>query len=408
VAYRTVTSVDEFDATVPRAALREIETTGFSIRNSSRFELGRYLTVVTVGADTYRDEQTGRDTTVAGQTRPGVPNGESEFTGAFIQSETRIDTGVGEFLIIPGVRYDRFESTSTLAPGQSNKDSEVSPRIGVTYLPTTWLTVFGTRSQGFRAPSINELYLDGVHFNVPHPVLGPRSGIFATNRFVSNPNLVPEHATTEEFGFGVDFKGLLTTGDRLQGKFTRYESDVTDLIDLRIDFAFSPTCFAPPRFTPCAAGTSTSANIKRAELNGWDFDVSYLNGPLSLSAAYGQIDGKNPVDGSSIGSLTPDRFTLTGSWLFAAQDLRVGARLEAAERFRRSITSARADFVTVDARDAYQVVDLFASWTPEALNGMRIDAGIDNLFDENYERVFAGVSEPGRNVKLALSWQFGG
>ena len=28
------------------------------------------------------------------------------------------------------------------------------------------------------------------------------------------------------------------------------------------------------------------------------------------------------------------------------------------------------------------------------------------VFHEDYERVFAGVSEPGTNLKLAASWQF--
>ena len=32
----------------------------------------------------------------------------------------------------------------------------------------------------------------------------------------------------------------------------------------------------------------------------------------------------------------------------------------------------------------------------------------DDVSEEDYERVFEGVSEPGRNFKIAASWQFGG
>jgi hemoglobin/transferrin/lactoferrin receptor protein len=39
-----------------------------------------------------------------------------------------------------------------------------------------------------------------------------------------------------------------------------------------------------------------------------------------------------------------------------------------------------------------------------ALSGLRVDAGIDNVTDEDYERTFEGVSEPGRNAKIALSY----
>ena len=41
------------------------------------------------------------------------------------------------------------------------------------------------------------------------------------------------------------------------------------------------------------------------------------------------------------------------------------------------------------------------------IEGLRLDLGVDNVFDEDYERVFAGVSEPGTNFKIAASWQFG-
>lgn len=40
-----------------------------------------------------------------------------------------------------------------------------------------------------------------------------------------------------------------------------------------------------------------------------------------------------------------------------------------------------------------------------SLHGLRIDLGIDNVTDEDYERVFAGTSEPGRNYKVAIGWR---
>ena len=60
-AYQTSSDVDEFDATVPRTTVRDIETTGFSARNASRFSLGRFESTLTVGGDWYKDEQTGID-----------------------------------------------------------------------------------------------------------------------------------------------------------------------------------------------------------------------------------------------------------------------------------------------------------------------------------------------------------
>jgi hemoglobin/transferrin/lactoferrin receptor protein len=57
-------------------------------------------------------------------------------------------------------------------------------------------------------------------------------------------------------------------------------------------------------------------------------------------------------------------------------------------------------------RGPYDVHDIFVAWAPRdgLLQGLRVDLGIDNLFDEDYERVFAGVKEPGRNFKGLVSY----
>jgi outer membrane receptor protein involved in Fe transport len=45
-----------------------------------------------------------------------------------------------------------------------------------------------------------------------------------------------------------------------------------------------------------------------------------------------------------------------------------------------------------------------------ALKGLRLDAGVDNVTDEDFERTFEGVSEPGRNFKFTVGYTlaFGG
>ena len=82
---------------------------------------------------------------------------------------------------------------------------------------------------------------------------------------------------------------------------------------------------------------------------------------------------------------------------------RLGTRLRFASDFERK----DGDGLTVEERDGYGVVDLYATWVPEFAQSLRFDLGVENLFEENYERVFEGVSEPGRNFKIAASYQFG-
>lgn len=412
-AYQTMSEVEEFDETVPRITVRDIETTGFSIRNASRFDFGGAETTLTVGGDWYKDEQVGTDDQNTDGTRGGVPNGESEFMGVFAQLESVIETPAGQFIVIPGVRFDEFESSSSIAPGQENSDDAISPRIAASFAPegVQWLRVFGSYAEGFRAPSINELYLDGVHFSIPHPVLfNPAMGsfVFAPNNFIPNPDLVPEETQTIEFGAGVDFKKVFVSSDRFQAKVSYFETEADELINLSVNVVPDATCFAPPFFQPCTFGTSESANVDQAELEGWEGELNYDSDRFFARATFSTIEGTDLSDGSDLGFLTPDRVAVNLGLKLPEWNSLVGARVQHASDFEQRVSDGMGGFTLQDERDGYVVVDFYATWRPDLVDGLRLDVGVDNVFDEDYERVFAGVSEPGTNFKIAASWQFGG
>ena len=73
----------------------------------------------------------------------------------------------GKLTVIPAIRYDSFNSSSTGNPDQHS--DQVSPKFAATYAPMDWLFAFGNVGEAFRAPGINELYLTGIHFAVPNP-----------------------------------------------------------------------------------------------------------------------------------------------------------------------------------------------------------------------------------------------
>lgn len=411
-AYQTSSDVDEFDASVPRNTVRDIETTGISLRNASRFTIGSAETTLTVGGDWYKDEQVGTDTQTTDGTRGGVPNGESEFVGIFAQLESIIETPAGQFVVIPGVRFDEFESSSSIAPGETNSDDAVSPRFAASFAPqgAKWLRLFGSYSEGFRAPSINELYLDGVHFQIPHPVLfNPAVGsfVFAPNNFIPNPDLVPENTQTIEFGTGFDFKQIFVPSDHFQAKVSYFETEADDLINLSVNVAPAATCFVPPSFQPCNFGTSESANVDQAELEGWEAELHYDSDRFFARASFSAIEGTNLADGSDLGSLTPDRVAVDLGVKVPEFNSLVGARVQHASDFEQRVSDGLGGFTVQDERDSYMVVDLYATWRPEQIEGLRLDLGVENIFDEEYERVFQGVPQPGTNLKIAASWQFG-
>lgn len=312
----------------------------------------------------------------------------------------------GELLLVPGVRYDRFTTRADNLEIEKIEDSEVTPRIAASYAATDWFNIFVSYAEGFRAPSVNELYLDGVHFSLPHPVLfDPQNNqnVFINNNFIANPSLKPESSESKEIGFSLNFNDLVQRGDAWQSKLSYYQSDINDLIDLQVDFAFDDSCFSPP-FLPCSAGTSSSANVDSASIDGVEFESRYENNHLIINVTYSKIEGENDATGSDLGSLTPDRLNLDVRYKLDSIDTQVGAIWQLAKRFERRTYDDTNDVFSVDeTRNGYGVLDIYGSWRP--MESLMLTAGVDNVFDRDYDRVFEGVSDTGRNMKISVAWQ---
>lgn len=396
--FQTTSSVEETETVGGRIVDRELESRG--VRADQRFEfgLGPADAALTVGGEIHEDEQSGFDSTAAGNIRGGVPDASTQFSGLFAQLELTAFEPFGlpgELVVLPGVRLDNYESESSLAG--SNSDNATSGRFGVSYAPNNTFLIFANWAQAFRAPSVNEIYLDGTHFSLPHPVLGPPT--FISNEFIANAALSPETTETLEIGAGFGFDGLVRAGDRLEIKGSWFETQAEDLINLSVNFAFDPTCFAPP-FLPCSAGTTNSANVSSATLTGYEIQLDYESGPFSVSASLSETDGEDDATGTPVGSLTPVRLFVDGRWRIDRQRLVLGARAEIAGDFDKTATPT-------EERDGYTTLDLYARWRPTDTSPVTLSAGIDNVFDEDYARVFAGTSEAGRSFRVGISWSGG-
>ena len=412
VGYYTNNSVEEDEVSSDRIADRQVETLGFLLDNRSRFELGEGSNLtLTYGGEYYRDEQTGLDTDTADGSRGGVPDAETEFVGLFLQAELTLDSLgpiPGEFTFIPGIRWDSFQSTSDDDTFEID-DDEFSPKVGVSYKPIPELLFFGNYALGFRAPSFNEAFADGAHFVIPDLSAppGPRGPRFVTNEFVGNPNLQAEESETFEFGVGLQLDDIVSSGDRFSIKGSYYESDVDNLIGLDVNI---PTgCFvASPFVPPCGSGpafnnVSQNVNIRNAEISGGEIEFSYASDSFYARGNFSSIDGVDAGTGEFLeGVLQPDTIFLDIGQRFGDSGFRLGLR---------SIYGTEFDEVNdpLDTRGDYLVNDLYLVFEPESgpLKGFRVDLGVDNVADADFEVVFAGVSQPGRNFKAAVSWSKG-
>ncbi|MCK0099848.1 TonB-dependent receptor [Qipengyuania sp. S6317L1] len=410
VGYYSKNGVEEDTVGTPRVADREVETFGLMLDNRSRIDFGEGSFVTfTYGGEYYRDEQTGLDTDTADGTRGGVPDATTEFIGAFLQAELTLADGIpGELSIIPGIRWDSFKSSAT---GEvfTIDDDELSPKLGVSYKPIPELLVFGNWSKGFRAPSFNEAFADGVHFTIPDLSVapGPFGPTFVQNLFIGNDALVPEESEGWEAGAGVNFVDLITDGDRLTFKASYYDSDVTNLIGLDVNIPAG--CFvASPFVPPCGTGadfgnTSQNVNIADAQISGVEAEFSYTSDHFYLRGNFSTIDGVDAATGEFLeGVLSPSVLFVDTGLRFSDGDVRLGTRVTSASAFDEVNDPNQA-------RDGYLVADLYLVIEPDEgpLEGFRLDLGVDNIGDADFEVVSAGVSQPGRNFKAALSWSKG-
>ena len=84
-------------------------------------------------------------------------------------------------------------------------ESEWSKQLTTTYTLTPGWDLFGGYSEAFRAPSLTNLYVGGVHFG--------------NNFFEPNPDLKPEKARNKELGLSYNGRGVWQAQDRLRVDF---------------------------------------------------------------------------------------------------------------------------------------------------------------------------------------------
>lgn len=366
------------------------ETLGIDVTNRSRFELGRPVTLV-YGIEAFRDTQEGsRD----GETRTQFPSAEATTLAAYAEATVAV---TDKLEIVPGVRLDNYRRDPDDPTLASVDETFFSPRLGVSYRPTDAWQIYGNVARAFRAPSMIELYNDGVHFAIPGFPMGPGMSFSGVNYFIPNPDLEPEKSTQFELGTRYSRQNVARDGDSLDLTATAYYADVTDYINQVVEFMdFSRPSFGPGGMV--ISGSTTTDNVD-ARLWGLEATADYDAGPwfagLILTVPRGEEQG-----GGALGSIPQDRLTVSGG-IRPTFDWELGAR---------ATFAAKQDDVPEGAQpaDGWTTVDLFAAWRPQmaALEGTVFRAGIDNVFDETYTIYPNGLNQPGRTFKISAAVTF--
>ncbi|WP_162901221.1 TonB-dependent hemoglobin/transferrin/lactoferrin family receptor [Breoghania sp. L-A4] len=349
-----------------------IDTIGIDANNTSRFGTGAFDHALTVGVDAFKD--TVEVTDAAGTGALFTPNGERTVFGAFVQNAVSYSDWLE---VIGGLRFDHYELDGGAV---SSSGQRVSPKITVGVSPfegmaLSGLTLYGTYAEGYRAPSVTETLISGLH---PFPA-------FAFN---PNPNLRPETAHTIEAGVNFKRNGILVDGDRLRMKAAIFRNDVDDFIDLVGSGPF--TCFGPCNYQ--------YQNIDKARIEGVELEAHYDAAWGFVGLAGQHQRGTNRNTGGALDSIPADKLVTTVGFHVLEDKATLGVQWET--------VSAQDNVSTTTPSKAYNLVNLFASYSPR--EDLTLGLNVDNLLDQQYTPYLDSDAAKGLEVKFTVRARLGG
>ncbi|MCB1510255.1 MAG: TonB-dependent hemoglobin/transferrin/lactoferrin family receptor, partial [Hyphomicrobiaceae bacterium] len=343
-----------------------IVTDGFDVSNTSRFDFGVTKLAITVGADGFRDTVETSDR--AGNGDELTPGGQREVYGAFVQSKLTLFKQID---LIGALRYDSY---SLEGGNNESSGSRVSPKITLGWTPIKGFTVYSTYAEGYRAPSITETLIDGLH---------PQPSTFA---LLPNPNLRPEVAKNVEAGVNLKYGDIFAAKDKFRFKIVGFRNEVSDYIN----GVFNPSAGV--------AGQYQYQNISNATLHGVEIEGAYDAGHWFFSVKGQRIRGTDDETGNALITVGPDSLITTLGVRMYENKVVAGVRSNMfAGQKRVSDTALHTD--------GYTTVDLFAKYalSPDAT----LHLNIDNLFDKDYRKYPNQSDSPGMTARVGLTMRFG-
>ncbi|HGJ5856229.1 TonB-dependent receptor [Arsenophonus nasoniae] len=296
----------------------------------------------------------------------------------WLEDEIRLNTLPITFSI--GTRYSNYRNNSDKY--SSNQDSQWTSRGAVSFTPTNWLELFSSYAEGYRTPSLNEIYNDSKHF--------------AQNYFKPNPNLQPERNQTIEYGINLQFNNKLLTNDRLQWRTAVFNTKATNYITTVIH-GFPPI------------GNTLSINTPSVVIHGIDSSLNYITPWFNAALAYNRTHAKDTITGMSISSIRPESLTasldlpLANSgfslgWVgqFAAKTNLSGDRKTGRDKYRQPIMQ----------QAGYGVNDFYIHYQGDGqLSGINTTLSLTNAFNKSYSSSL-GVPQEGRNIHFKINYRW--
>ncbi|SMD03557.1 TonB-dependent hemoglobin/transferrin/lactoferrin family receptor [Rhizobium sp. RU36D] len=313
--------------------------------------------------------------------------------------EDRISFGDSGFALTPGVRFDwhdyRPQNSAAFTSNTgyrifglppAHTDSQFSPKLLATYQLTPEVELFAQWSMAYRAPTVDELY-----GNFTNAVGGYAS--------IGNSNLESETGHGFEVGANWDANDFTGGVTLFHNRYRNFIDTVT-----KRGGAGQPASLFTYENRSNVQISGIEVNARKEFVNGF-----FLEG--SLAYAYGEYGDTN----TKLRSVAPFKAITSIGYEQETWGAEVTGIFSAA---MPSDNNAN----TFDA-PGYGVFNLAGWWEPEQVKGLRVQAGVYNIFDKTYwnavgtesvnpnsvssaNQPMAFYTEPGRTFKISLTQRF--
>lgn len=360
------------------------DTQGGSVQNTTRLFADTHK--LTYGVDSFQDTMT----TVSGSSASAVnPDGKRQVTGLFLQDEVALNQ---VWRITPSVRSDAYDTSVANGSLASSSNSRVSPKLSTMWSATDNLNLYASYGESFRAPTLNEMYQNSVS----------TANLFS---FQSNTQLKPQVDKTSEIGANFNRKQAFAEDDKLKLRATAFQTTATDLIQSVVTGTYTRTGFGKTMNSGYGVGKGAifqNQNVSSANRYGAELESLYEIGTWQLGLNYSYLRVTDNSTGNNLFA-NPDKLALQ-----IVHDL--GNNISA--QWVSTATAAQDyDATTLRRRSSYAVHDLYLTWEPQSKQKLRVDFGINNLFDARYlvyqsSNALATAPEMGRSINTSVSASF--
>ena len=366
----------------------KVKTTGVKIENTSVIDAASGRHKLIAGVEHYKkqsDFYSAEDRTTK---LPVSGKDSAKNTSVYLEDQWQM----GKLTLTPGVRYDRYEAPEFIAGGKTYDN--VVGALAASYEIAPRTQVFASYTQLFNGPDLSQTI-----FN--------RDGAGT----VVNNDLKAEEGDNAEVGVVTTLRDLTTANDSLQLSGKYFETNIENYIE----FIRSGLSCGPNLGNDCQGAVNKDEDYK---IKGVELAADYKMNNFSMGLSYAHARSKGEDTGYSF-------YSQTGSGSDAGDKYMVNLAYQPTDTTELGWRSTyvapvtqtfilRGD-VTELKKPSYDVHDIFMSYSPAQVDGLKATVGVYNLFDETYAshgsrlnpaNATATDFEMGRNIKTSLTYQF--